>query len=167
MRKNSWKFSRKTILHTIINHAQLSRCNMRVKNNTSQIDNTFWSPMIPSSVLVKVLWLKGHHRVPEMYQFASVEADFLLPSSEEDYVDNSLANDTLRDKNGYRHVPHSEKSPQIVAKRNARERKRVQGVNNAFVKLRSVVPIQNTRYVRCLIKKLHFVLTSFKGEANQ
>lgn len=38
-----------------------------------------------------------------------------------------------------------QKPPHVVAKRNARERKRVQAVNQAFVKLRSAVPIQNTR----------------------
>lgn len=40
-----------------------------------------------------------------------------------------------------------QKPPHVVAKRNARERRRVQAVNQAFVKLRSVVPIQNTRCV--------------------
>ncbi|KAH1019696.1 hypothetical protein HUJ04_009479 [Dendroctonus ponderosae] len=92
-----------------------------------------------------------------MYQFASIEGDFLLKassSSQDFYVDKCLASGvpqeenfkrTLREKNGYPHVPHSEKSPQIVAKRNARERRRVQAVNNAFVKLRNVIPIQNTR----------------------
>ncbi|CAG9762258.1 unnamed protein product [Ceutorhynchus assimilis] len=43
------------------------------------------------------------------------------------------------------HVPHKEKPPQVVAKRNARERRRVEAVNDAFVKLRNAVPIQNTR----------------------
>lgn len=38
-----------------------------------------------------------------------------------------------------------QKPRHVIAKRNARERKRVQAVNQAFVKLRSVVPIQNTR----------------------
>lgn len=54
----------------------------------------------------------------------------------------------LREKNyrtKYIHVPHKDKPPQVVAKRNARERKRVQAVNSAFVRLRKAVPIDNSR----------------------
>ncbi|KAJ8976695.1 hypothetical protein NQ317_005912 [Molorchus minor] len=55
----------------------------------------------------------------------------------------------LREKNRkncvYRHVPHKDKPPQVVARRNARERRRVQAVNTAFVRLRKAVPIENTR----------------------
>lgn len=56
----------------------------------------------------------------------------------------------LREKNskrnsGYKHVPHKDKPPQVVARRNARERRRVQAVNSAFVRLRKAVPIENTR----------------------
>lgn len=56
----------------------------------------------------------------------------------------------LREKNfrkniKYVHVPHKDKPPQVVAKRNARERRRVQAVNSAFVRLRKVVPIDNSR----------------------
>ena len=46
-------------------------------------------------------------------------------------------------KRGCRHVPHSEKPPQIVEKRNARERKRVQAVNQAFLRLRQALPMSN------------------------
>ncbi|XP_066245378.1 helix-loop-helix protein 6-like isoform X2 [Euwallacea similis] len=49
----------------------------------------------------------------------------------------------LREKN--KHVPHSQKPLQVVANRNARERRRVHAVNNAFVKLKNAIPIQNTR----------------------
>lgn len=98
-----------------------------------------------------------------MYHYSRVEEDFLLEtnSSSQDFwtdIDYSQSFDykakskkPLREKNnsrknsGYKHVPHSEKPPQIVAKRNARERRRVQAVNHAFVKLRNAVPIQNTR----------------------
>lgn len=56
----------------------------------------------------------------------------------------------LREKNAkkmvkYIHVPHREKPPQVVAKRNARERRRVQAVNGAFLRLRKAVPIENNR----------------------
>ncbi|XP_059482455.1 achaete-scute homolog 1-like [Neocloeon triangulifer] len=43
-------------------------------------------------------------------------------------------------KGGYRHVPHKDKPPQMVARRNARERRRVQAVNTAFYRLRQAVP---------------------------
>lgn len=43
------------------------------------------------------------------------------------------------------HVPHKDKPPQAVARRNARERRRVQAVNMAFVRLRKMIPIQNSR----------------------
>ena len=40
-------------------------------------------------------------------------------------------------------MPHSDKPPQVVAKRNARERKRVHAVNQAFIRLRKVLPFEN------------------------
>ncbi|XP_069988617.1 achaete-scute homolog 1, partial [Penaeus vannamei] len=43
-------------------------------------------------------------------------------------------------KSAYKHVPHREKPPHLVARRNARERRRVQSVNVAFARLRRVVP---------------------------
>jgi hypothetical protein len=46
-------------------------------------------------------------------------------------------------KSGYKHVPHREKPPHLVARRNARERRRVQAVNSAFVRLRKILPIQS------------------------
>lgn len=74
-------------------------------------------------------------------------------NNNEDLVKESSSIDStkpLREKNfrkntKYVHVPHRDKPPQVVAKRNARERKRVQAVNSAFVRLRKVVPIDNTR----------------------
>lgn len=42
--------------------------------------------------------------------------------------------------NSYKHIPHRLKPAHLVAKRNARERKRVQAVNSAFFKLRKHVP---------------------------
>lgn len=45
----------------------------------------------------------------------------------------------------YKHVPHRNKPPQLVERRNARERRRVQAVNSAFSRLRKVVPIDGNR----------------------
>jgi len=41
---------------------------------------------------------------------------------------------------GYKHVPHRDKPPHLVARRNARERRRVQAVNSAFLRLRRHLP---------------------------
>ncbi len=41
------------------------------------------------------------------------------------------------------------KPSQVVQRRNARERKRVEAVNNAFQKLRKVVPIEENKWVFC------------------
>ncbi|XP_056635454.1 achaete-scute homolog 1a-like [Diorhabda sublineata] len=53
----------------------------------------------------------------------------------------------LREKNpkNIKHVSYKEKTPQVVARRNARERRRVQAVNMAFVRLRKAIPYQNAR----------------------
>lgn len=48
-------------------------------------------------------------------------------------------------KTAYKHVPHCEKPAHIVEKRNARERRRVEAVNAAFLKLRRAVPLDNKR----------------------
>lgn len=73
-----------------------------------------------------------------------------------DSADDSDSDDTLDSLNGTtssprrrraskpcKYVPHSEKPPHLVQKRNARERRRVQAVNSAFIKLRKVVPYEN------------------------
>ncbi|KAK9875814.1 hypothetical protein WA026_009600 [Henosepilachna vigintioctopunctata] len=44
-----------------------------------------------------------------------------------------------------KHVPSRQKPPQLVEKRNLRERNRVQAVNFAFNRLRKAVPIQHAR----------------------
>lgn len=69
-------------------------------------------------------------------------------STEEDLKNVSAR--PLREKNyrkgsKYNHVPHRDKPPQVVARRNARERRRVQAVNSAFMRLRKAVPIENSR----------------------
>ncbi|XP_046666987.1 uncharacterized protein LOC124358731 isoform X3 [Homalodisca vitripennis] len=46
------------------------------------------------------------------------------------------------------------KPPQLVARRNARERRRVQAVNSAFARLRRVVPLEHSRNTECLFQLL-------------
>ena len=41
------------------------------------------------------------------------------------------------------YIPHKDKPEHIVEKRNARERRRVEAVNNAFISLRNVIPYKN------------------------
>ncbi|KAG8185126.1 hypothetical protein JTE90_005722 [Oedothorax gibbosus] len=55
----------------------------------------------------------------------------------------------------YKHVPHREKPPHLVARRNARERRRVQAVNTAFSRLRKCVPAENKSKRLSKVKTLH------------
>lgn len=67
-------------------------------------------------------------------------------------------NNAKKGNTKYVHVPHRDKPPQVVAKRNARERRRVQAVNNAFSRLRKAVPLENNRYfVRFIFAKAKYV----------
>ncbi|KAH7939614.1 hypothetical protein HPB52_014999 [Rhipicephalus sanguineus] len=50
---------------------------------------------------------------------------------------------------------HREKPPHLVARRNARERRRVQAVNSAFCRLRKCVPIENRAKRLSKVKTLH------------
>ena len=50
---------------------------------------------------------------------------------------------TRRKKGVYKHIPHREKPAGVVAKRNARERRRVQTVNQAFIRLGQALPHNN------------------------
>ena len=61
-------------------------------------------------------------------------------------------------KSTYKHVPHREKAPHLVARRNARERRRVQAVNTAFVRLRRHVPHENRHKRLSKVKTLHFAI---------
>ncbi|KAF8774092.1 heart- and neural crest derivatives-expressed protein 2-like [Argiope bruennichi] len=58
-------------------------------------------------------------------------------------------------KSSYKHVPHREKPPHLVARRNARERRRVQAVNTAFSRLRRSVPAENKNKRLSKVKTLH------------
>ena len=87
---------------------------------------------------------------------------------------NSKSGRNSRRKSNYKHVPHCEKPPQVVAKRNARERRRVHAVNQAFLRLRKAIPFENKRgkrvsKVRVLqkaidyINNLHGMVMDFDG----
>ncbi|XP_077492120.1 uncharacterized protein LOC144103220 [Amblyomma americanum] len=52
-------------------------------------------------------------------------------------------------------VPHREKPPHLVARRNARERRRVEAVNSAFSVLRKCVPVENRAKRLSKVKTLH------------
>ncbi len=81
----------------------------------------------------------------------------LAPSSNSNLLRDSRK--TRRSsKSSYKHVPHREKSPHLVARRNARERRRVQAVNNAFLRLRRHVPHENRHKRLSKVKTLRIAI---------
>lgn len=70
-------------------------------------------------------------------QISLTDADYSIEDTDEYPLKNKNPKNT--------HVPHKDKPPQAVARRNARERRRVHAVNMAFVRLRKMIPIQNSR----------------------
>ncbi|GIY21724.1 BHLH domain-containing protein [Caerostris darwini] len=68
-----------------------------------------------------------------------------------------------RIKPSYKHVPHKDKPPHLVAKRNARERRRVEAVNSAFARLRKCVPIENRNKRLSKVKTLHRAIEYING----
>ena len=82
---------------------------------------------------------------------------------------NSRNDKKFKKKSSYKHVPHSDKPPQVVAKRNARERKRVHAVNQAFIRLRKVLPFENKvqpELLHTLLKKLTRYFTFAERKKN-
>lgn len=69
-------------------------------------------------------------------------------------------------KSSYKHVPHKDKPPHLVARRNARERRRVQAVNSAFARLRKCVPIENRSKRLSKVKTLHRAIEYINGLQN-
>ncbi|GFS17330.1 achaete-scute-like protein [Elysia marginata] len=61
-------------------------------------------------------------------------------------------------RNLYKHVPHCLKPAHLVAKRNARERTRVQAVNSAFGKLRKHVPYETKHKRLSKVKTLRLAI---------
>ena len=68
--------------------------------------------------------------------------ELYLPSSP-DHLQPRTTTKSSAKKSTSKYIPHSEKPPQLVERRNARERRRVESVNSAFVRLRRIVPYEN------------------------
>ena len=81
-----------------------------------------------------------NHLIAANGNFAGQEVSTTSPKES---IKSSHSKILRRKKSNYKHVPHCEKPPQVVAKRNARERKRVQAVNQAFIQLRKAIPIES------------------------
>lgn len=77
------------------------------------------------------------------------------PSSKKRSLRRSAAACIASSKSVYKHVPHKDKPPHLVARRNARERRRVQAVNSAFARLRRCVPVENRSKRLSKVKTLH------------
>ncbi|CAD5123664.1 DgyrCDS11986 [Dimorphilus gyrociliatus] len=73
-------------------------------------------------------------------------------------IQNSPKKKKRRSNTTYKHVPHSAKPVQVVAKRNARERKRVQNVNSAFTYLRRHIPYENRHKRLSKVKTLRIAI---------
>lgn len=107
---------------------------------------------------------------PQMSPFTSpkVQSNSLLATNDD--VNLGLQSTRRRNNNNrrmsksaYKHVPHKDKPPHLVARRNARERKRVQAVNSAFAKLRKCVPIENRNKRLSKVKTLHRAIEYING----
>lgn len=65
------------------------------------------------------------------------------PPSSPPFFDSATQSPRSKAKTVSKYVPHKDKPPQLVERRNARERRRVESVNSAFVRLRRIVPYEN------------------------
>ena len=61
-------------------------------------------------------------------------------------------------RNRYKHIPHREKPKPVVARRNARERRRVQTVNGAFSLLRKHIPYESKHKRLSKVKTLRIAI---------
>ncbi|CAM1318283.1 Uncharacterised protein g6913 [Pycnogonum litorale] len=67
----------------------------------------------------------------------------------------------------HKHVPHCHKPAHLVAKRNARERRRVEAVNQAFGRLRKSIPNETNKTRRLSkVKILQKAMDYIKGLHN-
>ncbi|XP_028155696.1 achaete-scute complex protein T8-like [Diabrotica virgifera virgifera] len=94
-----------------------------------------------------------HHSISCMYSQYSRQSDPWtsprdhISTADATYSKHPTIKRPLREKNpkNVKHVAHKERPPQVVERRNARERRRVQAVNMAFVRLKKAIPYQNSR----------------------
>lgn len=106
-----------------------------------------------SSCMYSTDWSQKSHEQwieadEEETQFYSPYTQITLPQDNngiKDETSTKAFREKKRKSRGYKHVPHREKPAQVVAKRNARERRRVQAVNSAFGKLRKAIPFEHAR----------------------
>lgn len=71
----------------------------------------------------------------------------------------SGSNRPKRPRGRYKHVPHKDKPRPVVAKRNARERRRVQTVNGAFTLLRKHIPYEPKHRRLSKVKTLRIAIS--------
>jgi len=86
----------------------------------------------PSAVTRSSLRVASH-RVPSTTTQCGIHTTALAGSQ-------TPARRQSKPRTAYKHIPHRDKPPHLVARRNARERRRVQAVNSAFLRLRRHLP---------------------------
>ncbi|XP_045480097.1 achaete-scute homolog 1a-like [Harmonia axyridis] len=78
--------------------------------------------------------------------------------------DSSAEKKVKQNERYFEHSYNRQKGPQLVAKRNLRERNRVQAVNGAFNRLRKAVPFQHARGKRISkVKTLQNAINYIRG----
>lgn len=92
-------------------------------------------------------WIVNTDHVTAPRYYSDVLTQEVTKEHQKDQMSRALKEKNVKKNNKYIHVPHKDKPPQVVAKRNARERRRVQAVNSAFTRLRKAVPLENNRYL--------------------
>ena len=81
-----------------------------------------------------------------------------VSGSFEKSLNNPELTENTKDKSRYKHIPHRQKPVQVVVKRNARERRRVQTVNGAFTSLRKHIPYENRHKRLSKVKTLRIAI---------
>nr|QNN94678.1 achaete-scute C transcription factor [Malacoceros fuliginosus] len=71
---------------------------------------------------------------------------------------SSTGKQGVKRTSSYKHIPHREKPPHLVQRRNARERRRVQAVNTAFSRLRRHIPHENRNKRLSKVKTLKIAM---------
>lgn len=109
-----------------------------IENNINSKANIIKGWVTPTAIVPHFIFVKGEEGVVSTTSSTSGNAS--VNNSQKAHHHQGRKG---KKKSSYKHVPHCEKPPQIVAKRNARERRRVHAVNQAFVRLRNTIPFEN------------------------